>query len=387
MNKTNIIAASLLCLALISHDGTVPPTVAEVHIQPMLKMDDAKFKDWLSRWQANIRSNVSNNYCTKEMGEDMGWIMFPMLKGFYYGYLTTKNPDWVTLFLDCTDSWMKRAVVEPDGYIGWPKVGAAGTTVDDLDDFYADSILGEALVLRYVALMSELILKTPSLDEKFSAKAKSYLAVAEQIFEKWDKRGAWRETKNGGMISVELPYGIDKKTWTWTDSYQERDAPGNGFSHPDNKANLVACWLIAMFDATQKPIYKERAEKWFRIMKSRMKLDAADGFRIWSYWEPAGPWDYRMNFLPKHWVGVHPNGEYYEIDVDSVVTAYEHGLVFDRADIGRLITIAMIQQRYWRALAPYSNRIQKYFEDYNNPNSWNGLSATPWYLARQIGLN
>jgi hypothetical protein len=49
--------------------------------------------------------------------------------------------------------------------------------------------------------------------------------------------------------------------------------------------------------------------------------------RDWNYWEPAGPWDYRADGrTTKHWVGVHPNGGYYEDDTQGIVDAYEHGL-------------------------------------------------------------
>ena len=95
----------------------------------------------------------------------------------------------------CTDSWIKRGIVEPDGYVGWPKVGAAGTNVDHLDEFYADSLLGEAMVLQYVVRMSDEILEDALLlQEKFGARARTYIALAERVFEKWDKRGAWRDT-------------------------------------------------------------------------------------------------------------------------------------------------------------------------------------------------
>jgi hypothetical protein len=389
MNKAQIIAVSIICLTAASYGGDrgQEKTIsAETNIQPMVRMDDAKFKAWLSRWQSNILGNVRNSYCSKDMGEDMGWLMLPMLKGFYYGYMATRNLQWVDLLVSCTESWIGRSVVEPDGYIGWPKIGAAGTNIDHLDEFYADSMLGEAMVLRYVVLMSDQMLKTPSLAEKYSARAKSYIKLAEQVFEKWDKRGAWRDTAGGGMITVELPFGIDKKTGAWTDSFEKRNAPDLGFSHPDNKANMIACWLLAMFDVTEKPIYKERAEKWFRVMKSRMRLNDDGAFRIWKYWEPAGAWDFKAAILPKHWVGVHPNAGYYEIDVESIVTAYDHGVVFDRRDISNLVKTALADTRNWFALAPYNNAIQKEFEDHNNPNSWSGLGITPWYLALQTRL-
>jgi hypothetical protein len=204
--------------------------------------------------------------------------MLPFLEGFHEGYLATKDPKWVDRLVDWADSWIKRAVKEPDGYLGWPKAkpakgyGAAGTLVDNLDDWYADSMLGDAMALRPIVLTAGEILKNPALKEKYGAKAESYLKLAEATFEKWDKRGAWRDTKEDGGISVVLPFGIDPKAYDKWLNYENRNAPGAGFSHPDNKANFTARWLLALYDVTQKPVYKERAEKWFKLMKSRMKL-------------------------------------------------------------------------------------------------------------------
>ncbi len=39
----------------------------------------------------------------------------------------------------------------------------------------------------------------------------------------------------------------------------------------------------------------------------------------------------------------------------------------------------------WLALTPYDNTLRKVFEADHDPATWGGLSATPWYLARQSG--
>jgi hypothetical protein len=258
--------------------------------------------------------------------------------------------------------------------------------VDKLDDFTADSMLGEAMALRPVVLMAREIQQTPALKEKYGAKAESYLKLAEQIYQKWDQRGGWRETKDGGMISLVLPYGLDSKTGKWTQGYETRTAPGTGFSHPNNKANHVARWLLAMSDATGKPAYKGRAEKWFKLMKSRMKPKDDGTYQIWNYWQPAGPWDYKPDGSTKHWVGVHPNGGYYSIDTEGLAEAVEHGLVFTKQDIARLVATALAQKRTWAALVPYSEELQKRFEAGTKPDSWGGLGAAPKYLAQQARL-
>lgn len=376
----------MFCLAIFGPGSSVAQTLtsdsAKANHQ-MVKMDQAKVIDWRTRWEKNIRGDSRNRYCDKEMGEETGWLMAPFLNGFYYGYMATKDPQWVDALVDWTDSWIKREVIEPDGFPGWPKPGAAGTDVDKLNDYNADSLLGDAMVLRPVVLMSSEILKNPALKEKYGARAAAYMQLSERIFQKWDQRGAWRDTEGGGMITIVSPYGIDPNTGKWTTGYERRNAPDIGFSHPNNKANLVAQWMLAMFDATQKPVYKERARNWFKLMKSRMKLKQDGTFEIWNYWQPAGTWDYKPDGSTKHWVGVHPNGGYYEIDADGIVAAYEHGLVFDEKDIAYLIATAKAEKREWSALAPYDDEIQTAFENGLKPESWGGLAAVPWYLSLQ----
>ena len=349
-------------------------------------MDEAKYQEWLGRWEKNILGDARNRYCDKALGEDIGWLMTPFLDGFYYGYLATHDDKWVEKLVDWTDSWVKRAVSEPDGFPGWPCPKAAGTEVDRLDDYTADSMLGEAMALRPVVLMAREIRQTPALREKYGAKADSYLKLAERIYQKWDQRGGWRETKDGGMISLVLPYGLDAKTGQWTEGYATRLAPGTGFSHPNNKANHVARWLLAMSDATGQPVYKERAEKWFKLLKSRMKSKEDGTWQIWNYWEPAGPWDYKPNGSTKHWVGVHPNAGYYCIDTDGMVEAFVHGLVFTKEDLDRLVATGLTRQKTWPALAPYSEELRKNFEASTKPDNWGGLSAAAKYLAQQARL-
>ncbi len=367
-------------------------------------LDAPLAKDWLARWEKNILGDERNRYCDHEVGEEIGWLVSPFLNGFYYGYLATRDPKWVALFADWADSWIQRGVKEPDGLIGWPKSGSGGMPAEN---FLTDSLLGEAMGLRPVALMAAEIQKTPALKEKFGAQAGAWLQLAGQIFVKWDSRGCWREVEAGGLWVVPA-FGIDTKTGGWTDGYARRMT--DGFSNPDNKENHIARWLLAMYDVTGKPVYRERAGKWFQLMKSRMKTREDGKYFVWNYWDPAGPWDYKPDGSARHWVGVHPNGGYYAIDLEGIVAAYEHGLVFTRDDINRLIATnrdfmwnqqvdgARFQRidggapdpRWkdspgvlWTALVPYDETLRKIFLANNNPSSWGGLAATPWFSARE----
>ena len=106
---------------------------------------------------------------------------------------------------------------------------------------------------------------------------------------------------------------------------------------------------------------------------------------------------------------MHPNGGYYAIDVEGMVAAFEHGLVFSRDDLQRLIATnrdfmwnqqlngARFQRidggaadprwrdspgLLWTALVPYDETLRRVFLENHNPASWGGLATTPWFLAR-----
>jgi hypothetical protein len=399
---------SLCCLAGPARaQGGAETKAAPQVAQPAARMDEALAKDWLARWEKNITGGIRNRYCDKEMGEEIGWLVTPFLNGFHYGYLATGDRKWIDLLIDWADSVVKRGVKEPDGYVGWPK--AAGASTSSVKDSYTDNELGEAMALRPMVLMAGEILKTPALKEKYGAKAGEYVKLSEQVFQKWDSRGAWREVEvpKGGGLWVVPPFGIDQKTGKWTEGYEQRNT--DGFSLPDNKQNFIADWLIAMYDVTGKPLYKERAEKWWRVMKSRMKLREDGKYYVWNYWDAGGPWDKKPDGSLKHWVGVHPNGGYYAVDVEGIVLAYEHGLVFTKEDIDRLIATnrdfmwdkqvqgakfqridggepdkrwAKTPGVLWTALVPYDPTLRKVFEANHDPGSWGGLSSTPKHLAR-----
>ncbi len=373
---------------------------ADANARPMV--DKATAKDWLARWRQSILGDARSRYCDKEMGEELGWLVSPFTSGFYYGYLATHDSKWIEMLVDWTDSWLRRGVKEPDGFIGWPKGNGGG---GDSNEYSADSLLGEAMALRPAVLMAGEILRTPALKDKWGRKAQGFLELAGRTFEKWDARGCWREVKEGGLWVVPA-FGIDKVTGQWSAGYGRRKT--EGFSNPANKQNYITRWLLAMYDVTKQPIYRERAEKWFQLMKSHMRAQADGKYFVWNYWDPAGPWDYKPDGQPRHWVGVHPNGGYYAIDVEGIVTAFQHDLVFTREDIDRLIATnrdfmwnhqvqgakfqridgGEVDERWkntpgllWSSLLPYDGTLRKIFLANHDPTGWGGISSTPWACA------
>jgi hypothetical protein len=373
------------------------------NVKPRIEIDPALRKDWLGRWSKAILDGAKHDrYCDKETGEELGWLVSPYLNGFYYGYLATGDTQWIDHLIDWSDAWTTRSTKEPDGFPGWPKADGASTGA--VASGFTDNMLGEAMALRPMVLIAGEINSSAALKSKYGEKARSFVDLAEQIFKKWDTRECWRETAAGGLWVIP-DFGFDQKNNRFTEGYEKRKT--TGFSLPDNKQNLIAGWMLSLLDVTGKPDYGRRAERWFATMKSRMRVRDGKYF-VWNYWDAGGPWDYKPNGETRHWVGVHPNGGYYGIDVEGIVAAYQHNMVFDKADIERLIATnrdymwngkidrAKFQRidgeapdaRWknspgvlWDALIPYDARLQKVFEANNNPQSWGGMAATPWYLS------
>jgi hypothetical protein len=350
------------------------------------------------------------------LGENVDWQLAPVLTGFYHGYMASSDTHYVDMMVTCVDTLISLETIEPDGYPGWPATGAGGTGTDDLNYYYADSMLGDAAAFRPIVLMAYQMTTNPLLKATYGAKGQSYLALAETLYQKWVWRGGWRDTTYpGGMISVDLPEGMDPATgyttWITNPATNFADSPGqnsytsaneygptwiaqainNGMSHPTNKADEVALWLLAMWDVTGNPEYQLRASKWFTYLKNyRMTLGDewtpgldGSGDLIWNYWEPAGSWDFIANQAQndlyddngigntKTWTGTHPNNGYYWIDTQCIVAAFEHGVVFNEADITTLVTDAKTS---WTPSA-WAPDTQYYF----NPSSLSpGMSVSAY---------
>jgi hypothetical protein len=265
------------------------------------------------------------------------------------------------------------------------------------------------MMLRPIVLMAGEVLRDAKLRERRGEVARRHLKFAEEIFKKWDSRGCWRKTKEGGVWVVPA-FGIDLKTGGWSAGYGTRLE--TGFSNPANKQNHIATWLLAMHEATGDAQYLAPARMWFQEMRSRMRVVGEGKRWVWNYWDPAGPWDFKPDHSPRHWVGVHPNGGYYSIDVDAVVDAFEHGVVFTKADIDRLIATNrdfMWNQKLtgasfgridgeapdarwakspgllWTRLLPYDEVLRSVFVANHDPAGWGGIGITPWYLSLARG--
>ena len=130
--------------------GAVRRALAADPPEPWITAEQAL--DWRTRWEKEILGNTRTRYCDKETGEELGWLVSPFLEGFYQGYLATRDAEWVARLVEWMDACVRRATKEPDGFPGWPKGDGGG---DDSTEFSADSLLGEAMMLRPAVLMAD----------------------------------------------------------------------------------------------------------------------------------------------------------------------------------------------------------------------------------------
>ena len=126
-------------------------------------------------------------------GEQFGWGINWYAGGFLQGYERTKDTAWLDGAVKCSDYCISRMRTGPDGYKGW--IG------DDLSgrDTWADNHVGDAIIVAPMLSFAEVVLKDPQLKQKYGASAQKYVELAERdLFEKWDKRGTWKEDRDWG---------------------------------------------------------------------------------------------------------------------------------------------------------------------------------------------
>ena len=211
-------------------------------------MDADLAEKWQAAWQKRMEGELRDRSCDKEMGEEIGWLVSPITGGDYWGFRATGDAVWIDRLIDWSDAVIKAAEKEPDGYLGWPKPGgtSTGSFGKDLD---TDNILGEAMFLRPMVRLAHDVLggKDDRLKKKYGDKLRGYLELSEQVFKKWDSRGARRSTKQGGVWVVP-PFGIDARRASG------RTATGAGRS-TDSRCRITSrtSWPCGCWPCTTPP--------------------------------------------------------------------------------------------------------------------------------------
>ncbi len=262
-------------------------------------------------------------------GEDFAWHAAFGMGGFLEGYEATGD----TVFLDWSvkyyDALIAKMAVGPDGYKGW--IGP----YEYNDKYWCDDHVGDAILFDGILDFGYAVSRDPKLKAKYGAKVERYVKLAKRdFFEKWDARGTWHEDGPYGVYSGWDKYGMpgEYKDWTVRAETADRD----NMSHPFNKEIDVGVVALRIWQITGEEKYKQRAEKLFGYMKSRMQR-YKDEYH-WNYWEPGGQWDLAKGTPPtRHWIGVHPERNYQSGEVVNIMKAYNAGIVFTEEDIRGIV--------------------------------------------------
>jgi len=260
-------------------------------------------------------------------GEDFCWRAAANLEAFYKASYVWKTRTWMDYAVKYYDEVVDKAVVGPDGYRGW-----IGPYLFQ-KPLHTDTHIGDGIIAKGLLGFAEVVLARESYKKLYGDHAQAYVDYVEKhVIEKWDKRGTWIE---------DGPYGY-YKTWDWFKNSNKgkwKQRPGVTYanmSYALNKQETLGIVALRLWRITGKEIYRDRAERIFRLVKSRFQL--INGYYVWNFWEPLGPQDYdHKKGIPTHWIDVHPWRSYQNYEVKKIVEAYLYGIVFTEEDMKRLL--------------------------------------------------
>ncbi len=262
-------------------------------------------------------------------GEQFGWNIGHRTGDFVRRYQRTKDTAWLDGAVKLSEYFLSKMRSGPDGYKGWVGEDQTGRGL------WADNHVGDAIIFEPMLGFAEVVLKDPELKKKYGEAAEKYIAEAKRnLFEKWDKRGTWKEDRAWGCY-----IGWDMVcSQAAPDTWKKDIAPS--IAEPFNKNNHMGICFLRLFRITGEEQYRDRAFKIFAYTKSRFQLVDEDGFSyyVWNYWEASGP---ESVDLAKHdtrlWMNVHGGRPYNAGEVGQMMEAYNTGVVFDKTDIERFL--------------------------------------------------
>ena len=289
-----------------------------------------------------LRRALGNPRLRRSTGEQFCWGAAYTASDFLDAYEAFGNVKWLEAAEKYYDWYIAKLEKDPDGRFGWigDIIGRSNTPMR------TDAVVGDAILCEPLVRFAWIVLKKePKLKARFGVKAQQYVRLATAIcWDKWNDRGCYYEDAAGWGSYHTYGKLIDPKTNTWV------DAPTRVISNNLNKHYSVAHVLLRLWRITGKVEYKERVKRVFGRAKTMWRHYPDKDRVVWNFWMPHGPYDLEGR-APKSWVAVHPNRSGYQAgEVGDWVEVYESGLVFDRADLQRIIRTNhwMIADGKWR---------------------------------------
>ena len=258
-------------------------------------------------------------------GEGFCWHAAYSANDFVTGYEAYGDAAWLDQAVRYFDWLVDRMATGPDGYKGW-----IGPFIYD-DKVWCDVHVGDAILFNPMLRFAEVVRADEGLRTRYGASADRYIALAKKhLIEKWDARGTYRED---GPYGAYISWDRYLTPGDWS-QWREIAIDKSTLSLPFNKQFDMGIACLRLWRMTGEAVYLDKAERIFRLMKSRIRL--VGDYYVWHYWEPLGPWDVAGDKL-RHWVGVHPYRNYQAGEIHHIVEAYHSGIVFDQADMARMV--------------------------------------------------
>src|ERR1700761_8018658 len=89
--RRSFLSGSALAVSRASSCGILP--LAGLHGLPrrgvIRAAQSSGIATWIEPWRRNILGTLKARYCDTAMGEEVGWLIAPVLEALYFGYRAT----------------------------------------------------------------------------------------------------------------------------------------------------------------------------------------------------------------------------------------------------------------------------------------------------------
>ncbi|WP_438479245.1 discoidin domain-containing protein [Oleiharenicola lentus] len=276
---------------------------------------------------------LGNPHLKDTDGELFAWNATGAANDLVQGYEATGDMRWLEGAESYFNFLLSKLTRDPDGREGWIGQSIWGTPGrKQLGAYRIDAVVGDAILLAPMLRFAEIVKRDRALEARFGKSADLYIEKAKQIgWEKWNLRNTYyRDAAGFGSYRMPLHF-IDAKSGAWVET------PVVPHSENLNKHSAMALVMVRLWRVTGNVEYRLRAEEIMARLKHLFRYFPEDDRVTWNFWMPHGSHDIVDGKLAS-WVGVHPNRPAYQSEeVARMVELYDSGLVFDQADLQRLV--------------------------------------------------
>ena len=312
-----------------------------------------------------LLATSDENYFYKMSGRTI-----PLLRAYRYSH----DPVYLETYVPVQEQILTQRYIHPSQpeWNGWFEYDAGKDLM-----FKHLALLDHDTLLYYVPvlLFVQAVRGDPALQEKYGVKAEAWLKDVEASMRAWDKRGCWQEFPDGAGWYHDMTHFPDPKTG----ELQKLTGINAGGVLAYNKVHAFHEALSLAYSITKDSWYKTRLEQTARFFKAHWRID--DQHVEWNYRDHAFAGDYKSGVFgqgeTRMGAYVHPKGGYYGVDLQAVVEDYDLGVLYQQADIEKLLKTNLEFMRFGDALAPKYKMINGNYKEegkYNKGELWIALA-------------